>query len=92
MSIINKKRVLSISKINNLKSKKNSHTILRKGCGILKDIGLKMGAVPSIDVLNYLSDINKRKDYSLKLKKFLNNELSGDDLKIDWSKDGTKFI
>lgn len=57
----------------------------------MKDIGLKMGAVPSIDVLNYLSDINKRKDYSLKLKKFLNNELSGDDLKIDWSKAGRDY-
>ena len=49
-------------------------------------ISLQMGVIPNLDILNKLSDINKRKNCSEKIKKYLNAELPENEMLIDWSK------
>ena len=49
-------------------------------------ISLQMGVIPSLDILKKLSDINKRKNCSEKIKKYLNAELPESEMLVDWSK------
>ena len=54
-------------------------------------ISLQMGVIPNLDILNKLSDINKRKNCSEKIKKYLNAELPESEMLIDWSKAGRDY-
>lgn len=58
---------------------------------MIQDIGLKIGVIPNMDVLQHISDINKRKNHSLKLKQYMNNELSEEESLIDWAKAGRDY-
>lgn len=57
----------------------------------MQSVHMKLGIIPNTDTLNHLSEINKRRDSSIKLRKYLNGELSEEESKIDWAKAGRDY-
>lgn len=51
-----------------------------------KQITMKIGLIPNMNILDSISEINKRDNYKDKIKKYFNNELDELELRIDWSK------
>ena len=47
---------------------------------------MKIGAIPDISTLEYVSAINKRVNYKEKIKQYINNSLPENEMMIDWSK------
>lgn len=57
----------------------------------MENIEMKIGAVPDLDVLKRISDINKRKNHTKKIKQYINGTLPENELTIDWSKAGRDY-
>lgn len=54
-------------------------------------IELTLKTIPDIKTLSRLSEINKRTNYSEKLKQYINNSLPEEEMSIDWSKAGRDY-
>lgn len=53
--------------------------------------GIKIGVIPNMEILKKISDINKRKNYSDKIRRYINGTLPEAEMKIDWSKAGRDY-
>lgn len=52
----------------------------------MQDIGMQIGAIPDMDTLRRRSDLNKRRNYSEKVRQYINGTLPESEKCIDWSK------